>query len=324
MIPDINILAWITGAPVAFGIVVAVAIAASIWGLRVVSYYRDPTPYRLGDYKMEMPHQRQSFKVTLFQLDFQVDTKFIETLKTMGGPRLAEVFEKNKDHVYFYIAKHLSAEATTKDSGISLVMTNAPFDHSDYFIEQEEHMNWIKGYQTRQRKVLDSGADGFYIKKTGRKMYGQEIDFIYYTPQPIAKNPTVPPKQLEMIEVVMSAVANADQYMITMQKSQQNEIRAKAAESAKEKAESELKKKSEELNFVRRQWSKKDYWASSLATLGGGLSLALAIGIVGGCAILLPDFLARQLPGYTSQHYIGLAVAIGAGVVWLVSLFRKG
>jgi hypothetical protein len=324
MIPEINPLPWITGAPIAFGMILLAAIVGVIYGIRIYSYRKSPTPYRVADYLMAMPHTRQIWKMTIFELDFVVDAAFIESLKELDKTgQLARVFEANKDNMHFYIGRHMSAEATTKDSGMSLIMTDAPLDHSDYYIPLQEHMNWLKGIETHLRRVSDSGDDGIWIPNTDKHLNNEQLDFIYYTLKPFTKNPTIAPKKLEMVEATMAAVAGAKQMVLTQRHSKQNKIDRDAAISAKEAAESELKKVKEENNFLRRQWSKKDYWASSLSTLGSPLSMMVVIGIVGACAVLLPDMIQRQLPGYTPQHYIGFAVAIGAGITWLVSTFRK-
>lgn len=319
---DFNPVLWITGAPVAFGIIVAAIIAAAVWAYRVHDYHRHPTPWRIADYLMSMPHIHHRFKVTLYALPVTLYPEMMEAFESVAGPELRAAFEMNKGKARFYVAKHLGCEAGTIESGLSILMSEAELDHGEFYSELEESFNAIKGTETRLREVSQSGTDGMVWLKE-REWKGEAVNLIYYQARPIVKNPTISPDKLELVKVKMSCVPQMDVWYDGLRKSNYEKLRANSYQKSSDKALSDVKKKTEEGNMIKHAFSLQEYFGQSIIGQAGPLSVFLIIGIVGACAVLLPDMIARQLPGYTPQHYDAFAVGIGAGIVGLISLLRK-
>lgn len=316
------IQSWLFPFTVAHGIVIAFLIGIGVWIIRIYNYKRDPTPDRIGDYYLSMPNKRQRMKVTLFGLQPEFDNETLQAVKQLAGPELAEVFEKNKQKMHFYVARHMGYEGARIESGYSIIMSEADFTDKDYYKEYNESKNWMLGISTRTREVSQATPDA-EIWPAARKWGKHVVNLIYYPTTPITKEPKHTLQELEGIKATMSMVASWDQNMITLQKSKSNEITAKAADERADDAESNWRKSQSALNHARRQQLKKDYWAQQLTTIGTPLSLALIVAVIGGAAVFLPDTLAKTIPGYSPQHYIGFSVAIGTIAVWAIGKFAN-
>lgn len=319
---DFNPLVWITGAPVAFGIIIAAIIAASVYGLRVAVYHRQPTPYRIADYLMSMPHIRHRFKVSLFALPVQFGSELLNTFEAVGGKELKDLFEQNKGKMHFYVGRHLGYEAGTIESGLSIIMSEADLEQGQYYTELEESFNHLKGTETRLREVSQSGTEGMVWLKA-RKWNGEVVNLIYYPANPIVKHPTVATEKLELVKVAMSVVPMMDVWYEDLQKSNMNKLRADSADRAKDKALASNKVKTEEANMLKHALSIQEYFAQMISGQSGGMSWILAAAIVAGSAIFGPDILARMVPGYDFVQYRGMAAILGIAFAWLVSMFRS-
>lgn len=301
-------------------IVFGAAVPIGFWARRILTQVMKPTPYELGTYLMSMPFAKHRFKATIFGLNFSFNTEILEAFKSIGGQAFRDVFEKNAGIMHFYIARHEAYEAGSIETGYSIIMTNAPLDDSEYYIDRSEAKNVIFGSATHLREVMPADPDGA-VWLNRRKWNRHKVNLIYYPLKPIVKHPKHDMKTLQTAEVALSTVAVFDQALLTLQQSKQNEIIAKAADDRATQAESALRKMTAQYNFARRQWSKKDYWQAQLSQVGSPLSLVVIGALTIGAAVFLTEPLSKQFPGYTMQTYIGAAGIIGLVVAWAVGRF---
>ena len=318
---------WPIGLPQIVVIGGLIGLGIIIWWR--VNYYRQPAHDFLGIYEFSMPHRPDKFKARVWALHNQkrVD-ELIEGFAMFHRDdmeafnKISALLDENRRIANGYLLRYEDTEIATKRSGWALMLTNAPLEDGRFYhtIDAIKHM---LSMPTKINLVAQSGFTGFIDIGAGRyrdpngHLY-ENCDQIYYPMQPIIATEQTPEEIRTSAKVLLSMAAEVDQTLITLRESRRNEIIAKAADERASLAESTSRRLQAQVNHERRQRIKKDYWSGQLTTIGTPLSLALIIGVILVCGVMLPDIFAKNIPGYTQQHYIGLAILIGGSIVWFI------
>jgi|GEM_PF-5975767 len=328
------IVDWLTPFGLPQGVVIGgfIAIGIIIW-LRI-NYFRQPAHDFLGIYEFTMPHRPDKFKARVWALhqgkrvDEMIEGFAMFHKDNMDSfNRISTLLDQNRHIANAYLLHYEDTEIATKRSGWALMLTNAPLEDGHYYhtIDAIKHM---LSMPTKINLVAQSGFTGFLDVGAGKWVDSKghlysPCDQIYYPMQPIIPSVQPPEEIRTSAKVMLSMAAEVEQTITTMRESHRNEIIAKAADERASAAESLSRRLQAQVNHERRQRIKKDYWSGQLTTIGTPLSLALILIVIGGCAVMLPDIFSKNLPGYTSQHYIAAAVMIGGIIVWAIGHFSN-
>lgn len=307
-----NPFTWIT--------VIVMAVVAFVI-MKYVVIHKQPKGARiLGEILFTMKIGEMG-RGTLYEIEDWMTEPNLDALEEIPEAReFAQFLKGNKKDTWVGLLDLKSQAGATLESGLALVFANKSMWHSEYSKDAGSYYDPFRG-RIHLKMVNQALSPGRVIRNVPGIWNEQMAHVIYYPMQSFDDKEIV--KVIENPHGTVVGISNIKSAVEALRNTKELEAKYKALDKNFKLATSEITRETRHAGYVEIQLGKKSPFKGVESTLGSPLSMVIVIGVIGFCAILLPDPLSRQLPGYTSQHYIGFSIAIGAAAVWLISMFRR-
>lgn len=305
--------------PISIVILAAIAIGGYILA-RLYVQTKEPDGKRIDSFIITMPSLGVLAQVMAYEYPDGKAKPNLEMLRELpNAGRLADDLIKIADDLHYYIVKYESTKTAVLKGGMALLLMHRRIDDPALSERMWSTTDIFRG--KIHTRLLAQASDKAAVI-TNAVQYGDEsIDLIYYPEMPPSPDSEV--KALSNPHATLAIAAQMREYVAIQKQSKLNEIARRAAEKGRLEAISEIKRLQEKVNLLERMLGKRSYWGREALAAADGMSMWITVGVVGGCAIILPDLLQRYLYGYTPQHYIGMAVLIGAMLCYAVSWYMN-
>ncbi len=299
---------------------IGVAVAIAFVVLKFVVQHKEPGGRRLGPVIISMKVGELG-KGMLYELEEWMQEPNLEALKEIEEAKeTADYLIKNKKDLWLGIIQFEKFNGATLEDGLAIVCANRNMFHSEYSKDVGNYYDIFRG-RMYLKLVNQALSPGRVFRDVPDMWNSKSAHFIYYPMQSFDDSEVV--NVIENPYGTIGVLANVKQAVQGLYDVKQIEAKLRATSKNLDLATSDNARLTGEKGFVEIQFSKKSPFTGAETFLNKALSTLAIIGIVGASAIFLPDVLQRQFPGYTSQHYIAFAIAIGAIGVMIVEHFKK-